>query len=291
MNLNRHPLFMGEKMKKLSILLSLYDKEQPAFLSEALASIRLQSIWPTEIVVVFDGPINRGLERTFEEGVKGLAIPVKVVKLRASRGLGVALHAGLEHCECEYVMRVDTDDINRPDRIERQLNFAMQHPEVAAFGGWIEEFSITPGDLRRVRKTPCTYSAVRKCALSRNPINHMTVVFRRESVLQAGSYVELKGLEDYHLWFRMLNIGMQLANMPEVLVFARINSGTIARRRGFAYLKREEALFREMLEEGFITRFRYYLNLTIRSILRLIPSLLLSGAYRWVFRYKRVSPI
>ena len=50
------------KNKNISMLLSLYDKEKPEYLQEALTSIFAQALLPDEIVLVYDGPINKNLE-------------------------------------------------------------------------------------------------------------------------------------------------------------------------------------------------------------------------------------
>ncbi|MFN6948757.1 glycosyltransferase family protein [Proteus mirabilis] len=49
-------------MNNFSILLSVYNGENPIFLDNALSSLyEYQKIKPTEIVVVIDGPINKSL--------------------------------------------------------------------------------------------------------------------------------------------------------------------------------------------------------------------------------------
>ena len=58
-------------------------------------------------------------------------------------------------------------------------------------------------------------------AYYRCPINHPTVMFRRDAVLDVGNYREMEYGEDYELWYRVLANGKELANIPEILVKVR----------------------------------------------------------------------
>lgn len=129
--------------KNISILLSLYDKEKPEYLKEALASIFEQTVMPAEIVLVYDGPINEKLQAVvtyFQQKVPHL---FTVVKLEKNQGLGIALATGLEHTKNRLVARMDTDDIMEPHRLEKQLEIFQEYPEIAIVGSNIEEFTGT----------------------------------------------------------------------------------------------------------------------------------------------------
>jgi glycosyltransferase involved in cell wall biosynthesis len=272
----------------ISVLLSLYSNESCANLAAALASLKEQTVLPNELIAVFDGPLPSELEKVFFDSLKEVGFPVNIVRLEKNSGLGIALAAGFEACRQDYILRMDTDDINRPTRIENQLIFIKRNPQVDAFGCWIEEFNVKPGDLKRCRCTPISADAVRTFSKKRNPMNHMTMVMRRSSAVRAGGYMDYPGFEDYYLWFRMLKNGMVLENMPEVLVDARVGDGMTGRRRGIEYLRREISLFSEMRRCGFISDYRYIANIGIRYIWRLAPPRMLFIFYG-IFLRKRVN--
>lgn len=269
---------------KTSGLLPQYQAERPAILAMALKSVRMQTRLPDELVAVFDGPLPAELEDTFHRETADWAIPITIVRLSQNRGLGIALQKGIQACRGEYVVRFDSDDLNRPHRVAEQLSFASAHPQVDAFGCWIEEFQDQPGDLNRVRETPIENREIVNFMRRRNPMNHMTVMMKRSSVTAVGGYLDRPGLEDFYLWFRMACAGMVMANMPQVLVDARINEASIYRRRGTRYLARESDLFLEMLARGFITRREYFWNISQRAVLRLAPAGLLSRVYQRFLR-------
>jgi len=112
-----------------SILISLYHKENPLFLRQSLKSIFTQTLSPTEVVLVEDGPLTDELHEVVKK-IKNQHPELKVVPLPTNQGLGKALNEGLKHCSYDLVARMDTDDIAKPDRFEKQLAIFRKHPEV-----------------------------------------------------------------------------------------------------------------------------------------------------------------
>ena len=94
---------------KFSVLMSVYRREQPAFLHECLQSLHAQTQPAHEIVVVLDGEITQDLQAALDEWRTRL--PLKIVPLPQNVGLGKALNAGIEHCTHDYIFRMDSDDI------------------------------------------------------------------------------------------------------------------------------------------------------------------------------------
>ncbi len=104
-----------------SVLMSLYIKEKPEFFRHSLDSILANTVLPSEIVVVLDGPITEELRQVLDEFVSKNIGLFKVVELAKNQGLGLALREGILHCSNELVARMDTDDICNPNRFELQL--------------------------------------------------------------------------------------------------------------------------------------------------------------------------
>ena len=157
------------------------------------------------------------------------------VQLEKNMGLGIALQKGLEKCKYDYVARMDADDIAEDTRFEYQLKYMNEHKDISVLGGYIDEFSVE-GEVIRTKMMPLTYKDLYKYGKYRNPLNHMTVFFRKKDVLDVGGYKPLKGLEDYYLWCRMLSNGYKIANIDKVLVHARLGNFE-NRRGGFDYFK------------------------------------------------------
>jgi hypothetical protein len=114
----------------------------------------------------------------------------------------------------------------------------------------------------------------------RDPFNHPTVVYRRSAVLAAGGYADLRLMEDYLLFTRMLDAGAVPANLAEPLVHYRVGDGAYARRGGMPLLRSELALQSRFRRLGLTTRRQYLRNVVIRGGYRLVPEGVRKVAYR-----------
>jgi O104-antigen biosynthesis beta-1,3-galactosyltransferase len=267
---------------KLSVLMSVYSKESPLFLGECLESLKTQTLPAEEIVLVEDGPIGKELRATIAAYRK--ALPIRTLSLPSQSGLGAALRAGLEICRGQYVARMDSDDICVPERFQIQADFLETHPEVDVIGGAIAEFDCDWRSPNVIRQLPTSGSLLVRFAKHRNPLNHMTVMFRKESVITAGGYQHFQGFEDYYLWARMLLAGCQLENMTETLVYARCGNGMHSRRGGAEYCVQEIKLQLRLREMGFLKHYECLRNILVRGPVRLVPNQVRSMLYQRFLR-------
>lgn len=219
---------------QVSVLMSLYREESPQFFREALESALAQTYAPDEIVLIIDGPISQELENVVAWLLEQ-EVPVQVFRFQENVQLGLALRKGVELCSHELIARMDTDDVMREDRLQRQVAYMKAHPEIAVCGSEIAEFSDQEHQQYTVKHMPEDHEKIWKYAKRRNPINHMSAMLRREAVLASGNYEHCPGLEDYHLWTRMLVYGYKFYNIQEPLMYARTGDGIYQRRGGRQY--------------------------------------------------------
>lgn len=267
---------------KLSVLMSVYYKETPDCLRQCLDSLAVQTLPAEEVVIVEDGPLGEELNAAIAAYREFL--PIVSLPLPAHVGLGAALRAGLYVCQGEYVARMDSDDICVPDRFQRQVKFLESDREVDVVGGAIAEFEEDCSCPRSIRLLPAMGQALRRFARSRTPMNHMTVVFRKASVVAAGNYESCQGFEDYHLWARMLALGYHLHNMNEILVYARCGNGMQDRRGGISYLMQEIRFQSYLRTMGLLDAADSFMNILIRGPIRLAPNSVRSLCYNLFLR-------
>lgn len=266
-------------MQEFSVLLSVYKKERPEWLRESLASVFRQTAMPAEVVLVKDGPLTKELEAVIRECAAEHP-ELKTVPLTTNVGLGRALNAGLRHCSHELVARMDTDDICKPWRFERQLRVFEEKPETDVCGTWIDEFAEQEDKITSSRKTPGSNPEIYEFGKKRNPMNHVTVMFRKEKVIAAGGYQDYLLFEDYYLWVRMLVQGCQFHTIQASGVKVRADLDMVARRRGLRYALTEvrlQFLFFGLRYIGFGT---FLANIAIRFTARIMPRRLLAWFYR-----------
>ncbi len=277
---------MKDRDQGFSVLISLYARENPDYVREALESIVRQTLQPQEILIIKDGPLTRVLDEVVDGFAADRGSQVRVIAYEKNRGLGRVLAEGVEQCRCGIIARMDADDIAKEDRFEKQYRVLMEHPEIDLVGSWIDEFQ---GDIRNiisVRKVPATPEEIRAFAKKRNPFNHPTVMFRRQAVLDAGNYQEMLWFEDYLLWINMLLNGSKMMNLQESLVYYRVGPEMFQRRGGWRYVRREWRLQRQLYDKGFISLGEFLKNGMARTAVRLMPNSLRGMIYKKVLRIK-----
>ncbi len=220
-------------MEKYSVLMSLYKKEYPEYLRLALDSMLNQTVKPDEIVLVEDGSLTDELYAVVDEYKEHLRIVVNEKNL----GLGLALNEGLKVCRNELVARMDTDDISKPDRCEKQLKRFAEKPYLAIVGSHIDEFVGTPDNIVSQRKVPLTSEAIYSYAKKRSAFNHPAVMYRKSAVLAEGGYSDLKRNQDVDLFGRMLFNGHKAENIDEALMWFRSSDELAARRKSWENTK------------------------------------------------------
>jgi len=254
-----------------SVLMSVYAKEKPEFLRQSLDSIYTQTLPPTEVVMVQDGPITDELQSVIDDFASAHA-EMKTVRLKESQGLGNALNEGLKHCSCDVIARMDTDDICKADRFEKQIGWMEAHPETDVCGSWIDEFIGDTSNLVASRKTPEEHSAIVAFSKKRNPVNHPTAVFRKQTVERVGSYQHFFLFEDYYLWVRMMQAGAVFHNIQESLLYFRMSKDMFHRRGGLAYSRSEINIQREFHRMGHISWGTMVQNIVYRVTVRNLPN-------------------
>ena len=268
-----------------SVLMAVYKKEQPLFFKEALRSVFEQSLIPNEVVLVKDGPLTEELEQIIVD-FSSKNEQLKVITLEKNQGLGEALRIGLNACSFDLVARMDSDDICKPYRFEKQIAFLKEHKEITIVGSWIEEFSDCKEEIEAIRELPQEDKQLKIFMKWRNPFNHMTVMFRKKDILAIGGYQPFYLLEDYYLWNRLANANYYFANIGESLLWARGGYTMLERRGGWKYVVSESKLLKFMYRSGRINIVEFGANLMMKSIIRLIGKHLRHTIYTFFLRKK-----
>lgn len=266
-----------------SVLLSLYDKEKPEYLRESLDSVFSQSYLSDDVVLVEDGKVGDALESVVKE-YENRYPQLHVIRFNTNRGLGYALNDGLKECRHDIVARMDTDDISKPERMERQVRFLEEHREIDVVGAWIDEFHDDTNRVLSSRKLPMTSEEIYSFGKKRNPINHPVVMFRKKAVMAVGGYLHFLLFEDYYLWVRMLLKGYHFFNLQESLLYFRTSPQMINRRGGLKYAFLELNFFVSLYKMGYTTFGETFANIARRFPIRIIPNRLRKLIYQKIIR-------
>jgi glycosyltransferase involved in cell wall biosynthesis len=193
----------------------VYDPH-PLHFRQAVDSILRQTLPDLELLIVED-PSPRSAATL----VADLNDPRVRHLLRPTKGTLVdSLNWGLTEARAAWVARADADDVCEPDRLEKQLAYLRENPEVDVLGS---QLAIIDGHGRPMcyRSYPLQHEAIVHGMMRYSTLAHPSVVFKKERVLAAGGYRPFFN-EDYELWSRLAGQQARFANHSEALVRYRL---------------------------------------------------------------------
>ena len=263
-----------------SVLMSVYRNTKIDELEQCLVSLYEQTVKSNEIVIVIDGPINEELNSYLYSQQKEHN-EIKICPIEKNVGLGNALKFGLENCSNELVARMDTDDICKLDRFEKQLNCFKEDDDLDVVGSNIKEFIGDVSNLVAERQVPLTHDEIRKFMRVRDAFNHMSIMFKKSAIEKAGGYLPWHLNEDSYLWARLYLTDAKFKNLEEALVFARVGEDMYARRGGYKYFKSEKGILKFKLKNKIIGWFTYVKQICIRFTVQVLMT---NGMRSWFYK-------
>ena len=203
---------------RLSVLMPCYNAADTV--EEALESLANQTLSDFELVVVDDG----STDATLQILQKWARRESRMCLIKTEhKGIIQALNIGLEACRARYVARMDSDDRSCSQRLEKQVNYLDEHPEISVVSCQVAGF---PAD--QVRAGFRIYldwlnnlvldADIRREIFIESPLPHPSVLFRRQLIIESGAYQEHGWAEDYDLWLRLCLKGLHFARLPEILL-------------------------------------------------------------------------
>ena len=211
-------------MPLVSVLMSVHNDAR--FVAEAVQSVLGQTFTDLELIAVDDASTDATPEvlgRVEDERLR-------VLRNDERSGLAASLNRGMDASEAPYLARLDSDDVARPDRLERQLARIRADPRVAVVGSAVRDVD-EHGVAGAVHRSPNGPRGVRWLSLFSSPFFHPSVLVDRErlgDLRYDTSYLES---EDYDLWTRLLREA-EGANLDEPLVLKRVHAAQASQRRG-----------------------------------------------------------
>lgn len=274
------------KNLKFSVSICVYGGDNPEFFDTSLESVFDQTLPPDEVILVVDGPVSTQINdviRRYSEKYDTL----KVIRLKENSGLGNARKAALKACANNLVAMADADDICPGNRFEKQVKAFAENENLSIVGGQIDEFIGTKENIVGRRCVPTSDAEIKAYMKKRCPMNHVSVMLKKDKIDSVGGYVDWYWNEDYYLWVRMALAGMEFCNLPDSLVYVRIGEQMYRRRGGLKYFISEARLQKYMKEHKMIGFGTYMFNVGIRLVLQvLMPNRLRGFVFKHFAREK-----
>ncbi len=271
-------------MVNYSVLMSLYKKEKPEYLVLAIESMLNQTIKPEQIVIVEDGPLTDELYDIINNYANKYSDIFTIIKNVKNIGLGLSLNNGLKVCRNEIVARMDTDDISKPFRCEKQLEVFNNNEELSIVGSWVDEFNEKPENVVSVRVVPEKNEEIYDFAKKRSAFNHPVVMYKKSKILENNGYSDLRRNQDVDLFGRMLFNGCKAYNIQESLLWFRSNIDLAKRRKSWENTKSYIQTIKRFKKMGYASFWDYHKVKIAQIILFLLPAKMQNWVYKKFLR-------
>lgn len=181
-------------------------------LQMAVCSVIAQTYPFWELLLIDDGSSDNTLQIA-----QSFADPrIKVYSDGENRGLPIRLNQAIDMSKGEYFARMDGDDIAYPDRLERQVSYLEQHPDVDLVGAWVLVFNVAGTPLGK-RAGPETHAAICAKPFAGFPVVHPTYMGRLEWFRRYRYNEMVTKSQDQDLLLRSYRFS-KFGNVPEILL-------------------------------------------------------------------------
>ena len=274
---NKNDMHKKQIYIPVSCLCSVYKGTEKDELTLALKSLLIQEYIPNQIIIVLDGPIKKDLKYFIHEIKKKYNI-IETISLKNNEGLGKALKEGLNYCKNNLIARFDSDDINMNNRLKIQYDFLMKNKDIDVLGSYVKEYNFRNFSLNsKIKKVPINDEDIKKNMLIRNPINHPSIIFKKDRIENAGSYDDMKFFEDYYLWLKCKKLSFKFHNINQALVSMR-RKNNLVRRKGYKYILYEMKFSYNCFIKRLINFWTLFLFI-FKLFIRINPDFILQLAY------------
>lgn len=213
-------------INNISILLPAYNGEK--YLSQAIESVLQQTFKNFKVYLINDGSTDNTLKIMKKFAQQDHRV---IIITHDNIGMGASLNKALELVDTEWIARMDADDIMEPIRLERQIDFIKQHPEIAVASSFV---SYIDANNKVIGKSTSEFTNKEKVDeyLSKNKLigfSHPAVLFKKDVILEVGGYrPQFWPADDIDLWNRVAERGYGILVQPEYLLRYRIHSESVS---------------------------------------------------------------
>ncbi|MGL6385597.1 glycosyltransferase family 2 protein [Aeromonas caviae] len=239
---------MNEKSPTVSVIMPVYNVSN--YILDAVNSILNQTYQDFELIIVDDSSTDdtyRVLIDNFSKNKK-----IKILRNSENKKIVYSLNKALSYASGEFIARIDGDDIAYPDRIERQVNYLLQHPCVDLVGCDLETINDSGHSTGAFNRFPENFDILNKMAYFCPPVSHIWLC--RASVYKHLNGYRFPSVEDYDFLLRMITSGYKFANIPNYVgMKIRIRDGStstlfgVSQRLAFNFVRQ---LYNERLRFG-----------------------------------------
>ena len=212
-------------MPKVTVLMPVYNGEK--YLRQAIDSILSQTFSDFNFLIIDDGSSDKS--REIIQSYQDTFPKVKLLSNPQNIGLMASLNKGIKEIGSTYIARMDADDVAFPCRLEKQIQFLEEHPNISVLGTNMivvdENLNFLEKQCLPSKSLQIKWNLYFGCCIA-----HPTVMMRRSILFDIGVYNEnFKNTEaeDYELWLRATK-KYEFYNLVQPLLYYRIHTSNMS---------------------------------------------------------------
>ncbi|MEM5533001.1 glycosyltransferase [Pseudoalteromonas arctica] len=267
-------------MQKVAVIISVYKSDNVSFIDRAIKSILDQTYNNIEVFIQVDGVVSDKIKHLLIDYSK--IGEVNVYFNDKNMGLATRLNNSIDTIVklggYNYIARMDADDISDLNRIETQVTFLNNNPDIDIVGSDVIEISELEVEMF-YKKMDSSHHMLAQNIIKKCPFNHPSVMFRCDIFEEGFRYdSSLMNTQDYYLWVDLLSAGKRFANINKPLLKFRVNS-EFHSRRGFKKAKNDFKSRIYAFKKLNVLSFSNVFHTITLFLLRLAPTSIKKWAY------------
>jgi len=210
------------KQPLVSVIMPVYNAGE--FVAEAIESILNQTYGRIELVIVDDMSTDSSW-KIITSYAKRYPTIIRAYRLTTTLNHGgdSCANEAFKHTRGTYIARMDADDRAHPNRLQKQVQFLEEHPEVIVLGSQAKVIN-RKGKTTGHKRVPTTHEDIYNGYFIFNPIIHPTMMIRKSLIPKNRNLYKIRysANNDLCTFFDFLNIG-KFANLSEELLDYRVH--------------------------------------------------------------------
>lgn len=207
---------------KVSIIMPVYNAEK--YIEKTINCMLKQTYKNFELILIVDCPTDGTLQTVSE--IKDERI--HIIRNSYNKGISYSRNCGLKEAKGEYIALMDHDDLAPKDRIEVEVKYLDEHPEIDVVGGGYAKIDSSDKVISCGRTVPLNNPLYIKAQLLFYcPMANGSAMFRKKIVEKYKIKYQdgLLGMEDYRFWVECSAYG-KMTNLNQILLYWRQSNST-----------------------------------------------------------------
>lgn len=239
----------------VSIIMPCFNAS--SFIQETIQTVQLQTYTHWELIIIDDYSTDDSIILIEEQQQKDSRI--QLITLPENKGTGVSRNLGIEKARGEFIAFLDADDVWKPKKLEKQLQFMKEKSAAVSFTSY-EQIDEVGNTLQKVILAKEKVTA--HDMLIRNYIGNLTGIYNAKTLGKI--YMpEWRKRQDWALWLFCIQKAKAAFGLQENLAGYRVRTSSISAKKSNLLIHnyifyRKGCKFGVLKSAYYLSRFLYH---------------------------------